>query len=149
MLSAAFQKSRIFGNEIQNRQPGGGASFAARYTVTVGPDFGRRRRDRLMRLRLRSTHLGQDLFLKYVPQVLQRRIPIALLRLYAGFSVSSSFLHHELEVLLDSMYTVGHALAQSEVAMQRAWGKHLLEDWRSLDLLRQKLADEPVEQLRT
>jgi len=45
--------------------------------------------------------------------------------------------------LLMCLYLVGHEMQTSGSALRRQWGKHLLEDWRSLELLAQKLADEP------
>jgi hypothetical protein len=41
--------------------------------------------------------------------------------------------------LLIALHTVGTAWCKSERASERAWGAHLLEDWRSLSLM----ADQP------
>ena len=47
-------------------------------------------------------------------------------------------------ILLRLMYMVGTAFSQSKLATRRSWGKHLLEDWRSLDLIADKVVDEVV-----
>jgi hypothetical protein len=45
----------------------------------------------------------------------------------------------QLEVLLKLLHSVGSQLAEAEGAYHRAWGRHLLEDWRGLELLTDKL----------
>jgi hypothetical protein len=40
-----------------------------------------------------------------------------------------------LDELLRHLHQVGTLLAQSSRASDRTWGRHLLEDWRSLELL--------------
>ena len=43
-----------------------------------------------------------------------------------------------LALLVQLLQTVGGELAASDKALERAWGRHLLEDWRSLELLAQR-----------
>lgn len=46
----------------------------------------------------------------------------------------------QLEVLLKLLHSVGSQLAEDgQAAYHRAWGRHFLEDWRSLELLVQGL----------
>lgn len=45
-----------------------------------------------------------------------------------------------MEQLLPVLLTAANVLAESERgALARAWGRHLLEDWRSLELLAERL----------
>jgi hypothetical protein len=41
--------------------------------------------------------------------------------------------------LLSMMWTFADRLTRSDKASERTWGKHLLDDWRSLELLVQGL----------
>lgn len=46
----------------------------------------------------------------------------------------------QLSVLLKLLHSVGSQLAESQDgAYHRAWGRHLLEDWRGLELMAQRL----------
>jgi hypothetical protein len=47
--------------------------------------------------------------------------------------------------LLMLLHAVGLELCQRERASERAWGRHLLEDWRSLELLAQSKDEGQVE----
>jgi hypothetical protein len=46
----------------------------------------------------------------------------------------------ELGRLLVLLHEVGTQLTESSNPLKRRWGAHLLEDWRSLELLEQKEA---------
>lgn len=48
----------------------------------------------------------------------------------------------QIDLLLDLMHSVGTRLSESDSANQQAWGRHLLEDWRTLELLADKLAEQ-------
>lgn len=46
-----------------------------------------------------------------------------------------------LDQLLLSLHAVGTKLSEADGANHRAWGRHLLEDWRSLELIAEKLRE--------
>lgn len=46
--------------------------------------------------------------------------------------------------LLLLLHAVGLELEKSSKVSEQVWGKHLLEDWRSLELLAQGAQPEPV-----
>ena len=48
----------------------------------------------------------------------------------------------EFNLMLAGMHSVGVALSENEGAFYRHWGLHLLEDWKSLELLAQKIESE-------
>lgn len=46
---------------------------------------------------------------------------------------------NDLDRLLVLMHQVGYELSLSESAMLHHWGLHLVEDWRTLELIAEKL----------
>jgi len=52
-------------------------------------------------------------------------------------------LNASFDLLLASMHAVGTELSESQNQMRKHWGLHLLEDWRSLELLADKLREQP------
>jgi hypothetical protein len=53
--------------------------------------------------------------------------------------VAESQVADRLSGLLREMHAAGIELKDSSKALERAWGRHLLEDWRSLELLGERL----------
>lgn len=45
------------------------------------------------------------------------------------------------EALLLSLHVVGNELKDSESVMERVWGEHLLEDWKTLTLFRERFVE--------
>jgi hypothetical protein len=50
----------------------------------------------------------------------------------------------QVSLMLRLMHSVGTRLSESGGANHQAWGHHLLEDWRTLDLLATKLAEQTL-----
>lgn len=57
---------------------------------------------------------------------------------------------NQFDVMLELMHDMGNWLTEQDGAYYRAWGRHLLDDWRSLELVAEKvkeLAPEPKDEI--